>query len=262
MTLFDNINGLLLDYGGTLDTDGCHWGMKIWHWYEKMQYPLSLEAYREVYVYAERTMGSHCYVKPDDTFFNTLKMKMQLQMDYICRKIVTNWPKNREDSEWNELSCCGLDLSNAEAVQTYALEATQYLYDEVQEQMTHTREVLKQLAAKYPLVLVSNYYGNLNTVLKEFKIDSYFKKVVESAAVGCRKPDAAIFSAGVKALNTDAHNVVAIGDSIDNDIIPAKAIGCKTIWLKGEGWKQQTKDYDPDAVVNSINELPNILITN
>ena len=258
MTEFENINGLLLDYGGTLDTDGCHWGMKIWHWYKQMQYPISLETYRNVYVYAEKTMGSHHYVNPDDTFFNTLKIKMQLQMDYICREITSNWTKI-DDTEWGELAFCGLDFSNPEAAHTYALEATHYLYDEVLEQMKQTRRVLKQLAEQYPLVLVSNFYGNLNTVLKEFGIDSYFKKVVESAAVGIRKPDPAIFTAGVKALKLEPQNVAVIGDSLDKDIIPAKTIGCKTIWLKGETWKPQTESHEPDAVVNSINELPLLL---
>mgnify|MGYP006902873094 FL=1 len=28
-----DIKGYLFDYGGTLDTAGCHWGRFIWHGY-------------------------------------------------------------------------------------------------------------------------------------------------------------------------------------------------------------------------------------
>ena len=27
--------GLIFDYGGTLDTKGCHWGKVLWHAYEQ-----------------------------------------------------------------------------------------------------------------------------------------------------------------------------------------------------------------------------------
>ncbi len=46
--------------------------------------------------------------------------------------------------------------------------------------------VLKELSEKYPLVLVSNFYGNVETVLKDFGIDTYFKEIIESAVVGVR----------------------------------------------------------------------------
>ena len=64
--------------------------------------------------------------------------------------------------------------------------------------------VLKELSEKYPLVLVSNFYGNVETVLKDFGIDTYFKEIIESAVVGVSKPDPKIFSLGVEALGLPA----------------------------------------------------------
>ena len=53
-----------------------------------------------------------------------------------------------------------------------------------------------------------------------------------------------------------------IGDRLDNDIIPAKSIGMKTVWIKqGFGGMQiVTEDrFEPDAQVSNLTELLNIL---
>ena len=65
---------------------------------------------------------------------------------------------------------------------------------------SHSREVLLRLRKDHPMVLVSNFYGNINVVLREFQLDDLFDSVVESAVVGIRKPDSRIFTLGVEAM--------------------------------------------------------------
>ena len=124
------------------------------------------------------------------------------------------------------------------------------LYDKVKVITTHSRNVLTELKKKYPMVLVSNFYGNINEVLKEFQMDSLFQSVIESSVVGIRKPDHRIFTLGVKALGLKPEETVVVGDSFYKDIQPAISAGCHTIWFKGEGWTP--KQYDetiPDKVI-------------
>ncbi|MGN1252333.1 MAG: HAD family hydrolase, partial [Muribaculaceae bacterium] len=64
----------------------------------------------------------------------------------------------------------------------------------------------------------------------------YFKGVIESAVVGVRKPDPAIFMLGVVALGLKPEEVLVVGDSLRKDILPARSIGCHTAWIKGRGW--------------------------
>lgn len=45
------IKGYLLDYGGTLDTAGCHWGKFIWHGYERCRVGVAWDDFREAYVH-------------------------------------------------------------------------------------------------------------------------------------------------------------------------------------------------------------------
>lgn len=112
---------------------------------------------------------------------------------------------------------------------------------------------------KYKLVLVSNFYGNIETILKDFRLE-YFEQIVESAVVGVRKPDPAIYRLGVEATGYPAGQVAVIGDSYTKDIIPAKTVGCKAVWLKGEGWNEDTYDEKlPDAVITDITQLTDLL---
>ena len=41
------IKGYLFDFGGTLDTAGCHWGQMLWHAYQRQQVPVTEEQFRE-----------------------------------------------------------------------------------------------------------------------------------------------------------------------------------------------------------------------
>ena len=42
----------------------------------------------------------------------------------------------------------------------------------------------------------------------------------------------------------------------DKDILPARAAGCQTVWLRGEGWTEEDHDENvPNHTIHAINEL-------
>jgi putative hydrolase of the HAD superfamily len=227
------IKGYIFDYGGTLDTGGQHWGKVIWHAYERQQVPVSEEAFREAYVHAERTLGKNPIIQPDFTFYKTIETKIRIQLEYLQEK--------------NDVS----------SVSYYLKKLTDDLYAITCRETAKSREVLLQLKQQYPMVLVSNFYGNIATVLKEFKLDGIFDTIIESAVVGVRKPDPQIFTLGVEALGLQPDEVVVVGDSMDKDIIPAGKAGCHTVWFKGEGWTNDPVDETPAGIV--ITDLTQIL---
>ena len=227
------IKGFIFDYGGTLDTGGQHWGKVIWHAYERQQVPVSEEAFRDAYVHAERTLGRNPIIQPDFTFYKTIETKIRIQLEYLQEK--------------NDVS----------SVSSYLKSLTDSLYEATVKETAKSREVLLQLKQQYPMVLVSNFYGNIATVLKEFKLDGIFDKIIESAVVGVRKPDPQIFTLGVEALGMRPDEVVVVGDSMDKDIIPAGKAGCHTVWFKGEGWTNDPVDESPAGKV--ITDLTQIL---
>ena len=230
------LKGYIFDYGGTLDTGGQHWGKVIWHAYERQQVPVSEEAFRDAYVHAERTLGRNPIIQPDFTFYKTIETKIRIQLEFL--------------KEQNYVS----------SVSSYLKPLTDSLYEATVKETAKSREVLLQLKQQYPMVLVSNFYGNIATVLKEFKLDGIFDKIIESAVVGVRKPDPQIFTLGVEALGMQPDEVVVVGDSMDNDIIPAGKAGCHTVWFKGEGWTNDPVDESPAGKV--ITDLTQILENN
>lgn len=219
------IKGYIFDYGGTLDTGGHHWGKVIWHAYERQQVPVSEAQFREAYVHGERTLGKNPIIQPDFTFRQTLEKKIQLQLEFL----------HQED---------------------YLSPLLDDLYSRTQAETRKSREVLLRLKEQYPMVLVSNFYGNIQTVLGEFGLDGVFSQIIESAVVGVRKPDPRIFSLGVEALGLKPDEVVVVGDSIDKDIVPARQAGCHTVWFRGEGWTDDPVDESiPDRIITDLREL-------
>ena len=219
------IKGYIFDYGGTLDTGGHHWGKVIWHAYERQQVPVSEAQFREAYVHGERTLGKNPIIQPDFTFRQTLEKKLQLQLEFL----------HQED---------------------YLSPLLDDLYSRTQAETRKSREVLLRLKEQYPMVLVSNFYGNIQTVLGEFGLDGIFSQIIESAVVGVRKPDPRIFSLGVEALGLKPDEVVVVGDSIDKDIVPARQAGCHTVWFRGEGWTDDPVDESlPDRIITDLREL-------
>ena len=226
--------GLIFDYGGTLDTGGQHWGQALWHAYERHHVPVTEAQFREAYVHAERTLGRNPIIRPDFTFRQTLEKKLQLQLE--CFRGV-----------WSEE--CGV---------RYAKVLADDLYERTVEQTSKSRKVLQALKDRgLPLVLVSNFYGNMSVVLREFGFDGLFLQVIESAVVGIRKPDPRIFLLGVEALGLKPGEVTVVGDSLDKDIIPAQEAGCQTVWLRGEGWNPgpHKRDCPHCETIDSLDEL-------
>ena len=104
-------------------------------------------------------------------------------------------------------------------------------------------------------MLVSNFYGNVETVIRDMGLRQYFRGVIESAVVGVRKPDPRIFMLGVVALGLKPEEVLVVGDSFRKDIEPALSIGCQVAWLKGKGWTAEEDAQTHSSQISSLADL-------
>ena len=218
------IKGILIDFGGTIDSDGIHWFNAFSDAYA-MVADVPRDLLWDAYVHTERTLGRNPIIQPTDTFCKTLQTKIALQTEYLKSKGITITAQD------TILDTC---------------------YNKVVKHIsTVSKPVLERV--HLPMVLVTNFYGNMHTVLEEFGLDHLFKEVVESSVVGVRKPDPAIFRLGVKALGLEPAETVMIGDSPDKDIIPAQSIGCKTAWLQEKNWSEA--QCTPDQTISTLQDL-------
>lgn len=62
-------------------------------------------------------------------------------------------------------------------------------------------------------------------------IESYFSEIITEKKTGYRKPDIRIFQSALDSMNVKASEAIYIGNSYEEDIIPAVQIGMRAIWF-------------------------------
>ena len=274
-----DIKGIIFDYGGTLDTRGDHWSEVLWQGYEHFGIGVAADeevepgvsihkqAFRDAYVYGERALAVNPIVTPDFHFEDILREKLILELNFLAGKELLETGKDDaekqaklgNDSDASSESLL-LSLSDSE-IHQIAVDMAHYINAKTLDLLHENKQVLEYLKqAGYPMVLVSNFYGNINQVLKDAEIDGYFKDVIESAVVGVRKPNPAIFALGVCALDLPASQVLVVGDTYGKDIIPAHKLGCHTLWIKGLQWEEKLVDESiPDGIIRKLSEMEEFL---
>jgi HAD superfamily hydrolase (TIGR01509 family) len=73
--------------------------------------------------------------------------------------------------------------------------------------------------------------GRLRELLELVEIAAHFDLLVDSYAVGLRKPDAVIFHQTLGQLGVAPHEAVYIGDSYGHDVVGARSAGLRAILL-------------------------------
>lgn len=233
-----SIKGIIFDYGGTIDSRGVHWSEIIWDGYQASNVDVDKSTFRDAYVYAERELARVRHIMPNDNFYDLLLKKMVIELQWLA------------DNKFLP----------ADAVEKYSAPIAKYCYDAARQSIEEARPVIEKLAEHYPMMLVSNFYGNVDSVLRDFDLRRYFKGVIESAVVGIRKPDPTIFRLGVVALGLEPNEVMVIGDSLKKDIIPARTIGCQVAWLKGKGWTEEEDAATDPAAISRLSQVLEIAL--
>ena len=225
------IKGIIFDYGGTLDSRGVHWNEVLWQGYQAAGVPIDKETFRKAYVEGERALARERIILPQDNFHTLLRKKVALEISYLPEQ-----PDQGTCDKWVDQIAAFCD----QAARTCINEA---------------RPMLEQLHERYPMMLVSNFYGNIDEVLRDYGIRHLFKGIIESAVVGVRKPNPTLFRLGVDALELEPSEVLVVGDSLRKDIEPAEQLGCQVLWLKGKGWTAEEDSQTHPHTIKRVTEV-------
>ncbi len=91
---------------------------------------------------------------------------------------------------------------------------------------------LDELTGKYRLGLVTNGAPAIQEEkIMRSNLESYFDVIIISGKIGTGKPNILPFKLALSQLGSSAANSIMIGDSIEHDILGAKRLGLKGIWL-------------------------------
>lgn len=122
--------------------------------------------------------------------------------------------------------------------------------------------VLRLLHARgYRIGVIANQSAGTQERLRAWGLLQHIDLVVASAEEGVAKPDPAIFRLALRRAGCQPKEAVMIGDRLDNDIAPAKAIGMRTVWLpQGPAvWQRVRAEAErPDAQIDSLGALLSI----
>jgi putative hydrolase of the HAD superfamily len=119
--------------------------------------------------------------------------------------------------------------------------------------------LLARLRRRYRLGIVSNFYGNLGTVCHNAGVHELFEVIVDSACVGCAKPDPRIFQSALDALEVGPADAWFVGDSLQRDMAGARAIGMPHVWLAGAA-PASAACCPADPIVHSFGDLEELLL--
>lgn len=212
------VTHLLFDFGGTLDGPT--------HWLDRF-----LAQYRAAGIEISRAELDPAFDHATRTGYRSTKVVARFGLVDLLRFLVGH--------QFEYLRASGPDpvramLEGAGAAGRHrAVEAvTSSFVRETAAGMERSRALLGELQARFRIGVVSNFYGNLDRILAEARLDRFLSAVIDSSRVGIFKPDAAIFTAALKMLRAAPESAVMIGDSIDKDLVPARALGMRTVWLQ------------------------------
>ena len=114
----------------------------------------------------------------------------------------------------------------------------------------------------YKLGIIANQNPGTANRLTHWGLRQYFDVIAASAELGCAKPDKEIFEKALQLAECTPEDSIMVGDRLDNDIIPAKMIGMRTVWIKSGLAKYQGAELGEgvaDFQISSLSELLHIL---
>ena len=224
MNNIKNAKWLLFDFGGCLDSDGVHSRtlfLKNFKKHNLLSTNDQFNFFQEAYTFSDQEIINKNIVKD----MHLLKMN-EIICSIICQKLKILNKSSLIEKTAISISC----------------EQSHYL--------NRNKFILEKLSKNYKLGIISNFSGNLKKILQEHSLSAYFDFILDSYHVGHCKPKAEIFNLAISKCNEEPDNIFYIGDNEDRDILPAKALGLKTVLISSKHIFTNA-----DYILTSVEEL-------
>lgn len=124
------------------------------------------------------------------------------------------------------------------------------------------KRLLKKLKSEgYKIYLLSNAQASFTKwELSKFNLEPLFDGIFLSSDLGIKKPNMAYYNKLIEKYSIDVLNAIMIGNDYNNDILPAKELGLKTIYIESnQSYFVETDDkiinFSYKKVLNRIHEL-------
>ena len=232
------IETVLFDFGGTLDSDGVAWKERFRALYRAEGLDLSAESFAPAFYAADDALVGA--LAPTSTLKETVDALTTNLEAELARRTAGN-------------GAGGIDGARGARVASRFLSETSATF-------ARNRPILEALGERYRLGVVSNFYGNLESVCESSGLAPLFGAMADSQRVGAEKPEPAIFQAALSALHAAPETAVMVGDSLRRDYEGARRSGMGFIWIAPKD-VQATERAVPDdgSILGTVSDLPDIL---
>ena len=135
-------------------------------------------------------------------------------------------------------------------------------YAELVYPMAEIKDMCLELSQRYQLGLIGNQPALVRRKLADEGILPLFEVQALSAEMGLRKPDLRFFLSALAMAHCSPSEAAMIGDRLDNDIYPGRALGMTTVRLKTGPHRHQpvlSPEYLPHYTVKNTHELCKLL---
>ncbi len=141
-----------------------------------------------------------------------------------------------------------LSIQAEELLEDYLMNFSQWCVS-----MDGTDELLSSLKQHYKLGLITNGFTDFQKkTIKTLDIGHYFDAIVISEEAGYKKPDPAIFELALNQLGVEPSEACYVGDHVENDMISAKKLGMKTIWVQPQIQEHPAVDLCVDQLLDIL----------
>ncbi len=180
--------------------------------------------------------------------------------DYLVRRqrLAVEVPERRGDFTWlrlraleEQLEACGLDRSAAVEWAAAAMNEFHHLRLQVTPH-PEADALLAALAGRYRLAAITN--GNIQ--LARQPLAHHFPVAIAAGEILAPKPDPRAFLTALDRLQTRPEHAMHVGDSWEEDILPANALGMRAAWVSARDDRPLPADVERIA---HIRELPELL---
>ncbi len=163
----------------------------------------------------------------------------------------------RQQSLYSGLKACGL----ADEVIDAAVESTYACFYQVRSAFNVSpdiRALLKRLAARVPLVAITN--GNVN--LRAIGIDHYFSASLHANLKQPMKPHADMFHRAAELVRQRPQDILHVGDHLEKDVLGAIRAGFQACWYahnRDMHLPREPAILLPHVHLNNLNDLDTLV---
>ena len=226
---FRECKAILLDFGGTLDSDGGHWLDRFYTLYQQAGLDIDPSDIKIAFYRADALCCA-------DTQVNSMGLRPLMRHHVRLQFSVLKLENHKKEKEMVASFCAGTEQI-----------------------LRRNARILEYLRQHYKLGVVSNFYGNVFALCEEAGLVEFLDVILDSTRLGIGKPHPDIFLTALETLHLPPEQVIFVGDSYERDMIPAQRLEMKTIWMKGPSPRMPQNAKPVDACIACLTELEVLL---